>query len=114
MKVFPVHCAVSHLCVVCFLQQTAEKCRVLYSAGMQLAASTRPQDCGTAAYIFRLLLQQPCAEGIMLSHGPVPQLDLRCSSEEGGAAGGREKLAGIDSSMLSGVVGCVQTLIAVC
>ena len=111
---FPVRCAVSHLCVVCFLQQTEEKCRALYSAGMQLAASTRPQDCGTAAYIFRLLLQQPCAEGIVQSHGPVPQLDLRCSSEEGGAAGGREMLADIDSSMLSGVVGCVRSSIAVC
>ena len=101
---FPVCFAVSHLCVVCLLQQTEEKCRALHSAGMQLAASTRPQDCSTAAYIFRLLLQRPCAEGIMQSHGPGPQLDA-CSSEEGGAAGGREKLSGIDSSVLSGVVG---------
>ena len=66
---------------------------MLYSAGMQLAASTRPQDCGTAAYIFRLLLQQPCAASIMQSHKALPQLDVSCSSEERVALGGNEKLA---------------------
>ncbi|XP_070182085.1 tRNA (32-2'-O)-methyltransferase regulator THADA-like [Littorina saxatilis] len=52
---------------------TEEKCKALYSAAMQLAVSTRPQDCGTAAYVFKFLLHQPCSSVVVRSCKPILQ-----------------------------------------
>ncbi|KAK7482199.1 hypothetical protein BaRGS_00026548, partial [Batillaria attramentaria] len=47
---------------------TEEHCRALYSAALKLAVSTRPQDCGTAAYLLRFLSHVPFASHAMESH----------------------------------------------
>ncbi|XP_076464247.1 tRNA (32-2'-O)-methyltransferase regulator THADA-like [Babylonia areolata] len=61
------------LLLVCTAQHprllTEETCGELYGAAMRLAVSTRPQDCGTAAYVFRLLLRQPCVGRVLASQG---------------------------------------------
>ncbi len=44
--------------------QNKGRLKSLFEGSLELASSTRPQDCTTAAYLLRLLLTQPLLQEI--------------------------------------------------
>ena len=53
-----------------FQSRTKMNPLTLFSIAMDLAGSTKPQDCTTAAYLFRVLLLQPSTWTILFQSGP--------------------------------------------
>ena len=72
--------------------QAPGRLRYLLDVSLQLASSTRPQDCNTAAYLLRLITQQPLLYSVICA-GYVDQLNsatshhwtLRHTRNRGGA-----------------------------
>ncbi|KAL8624379.1 hypothetical protein ACOMHN_012779 [Nucella lapillus] len=88
----------------------------LYESAMQLAVSTRPQDCGTAAYVFRLLLlllQTPGSSGGAQFQGqlpPIPSAHRSLLEEASSVQGNRRLLSGEPSAETTSKPSCNEAL----
>lgn len=52
------------------LQWDADWPRAMFESALTLCVSAKPQDCTTAAYIFRLVVKHPCFPGLVSDYMP--------------------------------------------